>query len=231
MFESLNFKTMKFRGALTFIISITSLAYTNYFLTGNYMTFFRAAILTDIYFLIALASENINDMQNIFIHTYDIYHTPLPDTDKIMQIREFLESAMTRWANYWRMYEDIVKGEKSHYSYFPDLLSKIRKGEISIGQFTWIFGSYAYAIAIAEDLVSITAPIDYMIMFAVLGIILFSSGKVSGLGETFGQLFRSLKFKSKEQIRSLLDLIEKTCKDAMNYYYAITLKMDNNTTK
>jgi len=227
MLESLHFKRLKFMSALSFMISITTFCYWYYIPINEWDLFVRAGLLTDLYFVIGLASDKLNEMKLLFSHSYDIWKTPLNDAEKLNQIKSFVGRVTSQWVKYFRLWEEISQAKPhSRLGFFIDMPKRIVKGNITVGQFVWIILNFIYTVVATSDIIDVPAPLDFVIMLMIFGIVLFASGSVSGMGETMAVFMKALMPTSEKEIRAYLDTLEGILSDAMRDYYMIALRQE-----
>ena len=227
--SKLRSKSIKFSGAITFNLFVSTYAYVSYYLNDNMNSFIRVAGTTLLYTLIALGTEKLSGVKSIFGQLSHVFTIDLQDADKMELIRRYLESAVSQWNRLWNIYRKIVKGEKvSKLANLKEFLTRIPRGNISPSEAAFIWTQLAYQISIAEKLLSIPTPFDFLIMAGFLLLLLLMSGIMGGITDIMVDIFESLKFKSVQDLKYKLNLIEGLIINTCKYYNLLVLKNENN---
>ncbi len=192
-------KGVSFIGAMT--LMITLIGFQDFYMC--HVTI-RQLIMTLLYIMIALASDDHKGILQIVERLWSIGRNGEEDENKFLLIKSFLEINVTKWDKYWKLYDNIVKGEK--HSTLKMYLAKIPKGSISLKQFMWILVYILYCVFIPDPIMS--DALNFLVDFGSLGFFLFTGSKVIGLGDFMSNIFEAIKIGNEKKIKQALQLIE-----------------------
>lgn len=229
IYNKLTTITIPFSGALVFIASL--IAYVFYYgnFLGGQFTAIKIVGLCSLYIVLALATDNMQGIGGILNLVWSIHQTNgLTDAEKMDMIKAQLESAVGQWMKYWKMFQELVNGKEpleKRWDLFVEQLKKIPKGEINLLQGIWIYGYLVYTLVFASKLLPISAPIDFIVSMGFLLVILFTSGKIRGITDFMGELFKQLAYTDENQIGSKLKLIEQLIMRGAKLYYFLDVQI------
>lgn len=204
-------KGVSFIGAMT--LMFTLIIFQDFFISNIES---RQMFMLFVYIFIALASENYKGILRLVERLWLINGNGDAEREKFLLIKSFLEINVTRWNRYWRLYENIVNGEKT--SLWKIYIQKITKGSIDLKQFLWIFGYIVYCVFIPDPILK--DALNFIIDLCSLGFFLFTGSKVIGLGAFMGNIFEAIKIGKEDHIKQCLKLLEsQIIYGAVNFAY------------
>jgi len=222
-------KTIPFSGALTLITSIFVFVYYYYDIFPSEFFVVRVFGLTTIYIFLALVSKEMREeLKRIIEHIWGINRTDkLTPSERKLIILNFLEIAVSRWAKFWRMFQEIVNEKsdiRTKFRKLKDLGREFVKGEINISQAIWIFIYLAYSVLISANFFQLPPVIDFLINVGLFLVMLFISGKIKSIGEFMFDVFTALRPVDEKYIQSELITLESVIKTGSKTYYFFDLK-------
>ena len=190
---------VSFIGAVT--LMLTLILFQDFYISNVQP---RQLFMTGIYILIALATDNYKGVLRLVERLWRINDNGDSDPEKFLLIKSFLEINVTRWNKYWKLYEDIVNGNK--ISSAKLYIQNIPKGSVDLVQFLWILTYILYCVFIPDPFISV--ELNFLIDFLSLGFFLFTGSKVIGLGDFMGNIFEAVKIGKEDHIKQSLQLIQ-----------------------
>jgi len=229
-------KAIPFSGAITLIFSIFTFVYYYYDIFPSEIFVVRVFGLTTIYILLALVSKEMREeLGKIMERVWGINRTDgLDPSERKMIILNFLEIAVSRWAKFWRMFQEIVNEKsdiRTKFRKLKDLGREFLNGEINIAQACWIFAYLTYSILISANYFQIPAPVDWIVNIGFFLIMLFVSGKIKGIGTFMFDVFTSLRPIDDKYIQSQLTTLENVIETGSKTYYFFDVKDENSKIK
>ena len=224
LWQKLTTYTIPFSGTLVFIVSL--IAYVFYYSDklGDEFTNVKLVGLIAMYLILALASDDKSGIGDMLLQVWDIHQTGgLEDDNKMKLIKSYLESAVTEWTKYWRMFQELVNGGdplKTRGKKFLGAMKEIKEGEVNVLQAIWIYAYLIYTVVFSSGILPISEPVDLIISSGTLLIILFTAGKIKGFNDFMAELFKQLKFEDATEIKGKLEVLQQfIIKGAQRYYF------------
>lgn len=169
----------------------------------------QAILITIIYFMIALPSENYSGVEDV-INTVWKYNKEARDADlKLQLIKSFLQISVVRWHRYFMMYEEIVNGKKITFGMkVQDMFLRIVNGHVSFKQFVWIMAYVIYNLFKDSFFGFVSNDVDFIIGLLGIGFFMFTSGDILDMDQFMTNVFEVIKPTSKEDVKFSLSLLE-----------------------
>lgn len=227
--------TIPFGGTLVFITSL--IAYVLFYSTylGDSFSSVKLIGLVSMYLLLALATDDKAGVGDMLLQVWDIHQTKtLEDEEKMKLIRSYLESAVSEWCKYWRMFQELVNGGdpfKTKWQKFCLQMRQIKEGEINVLQAIWIYAYLAYTVIFSSGILKISEPIDLIISSGALLAILFTAGKIKGFNDFMAEIFKQLSYTDPIQIKGKLAVLEQYIIKGSQRYYFLDIKLEEEKNK
>lgn len=222
-------KAIPFSGAMSLIISIFLFVYYFYDIFPSEFFVVRVFGLTTVYILLALISKEKREALGRTIEqVWNINATDIitPSERKLI-ILNFLEIAVSHWAKFWRMFQEIINEKtdiRTKIRKLKELGKEFLKGEINIAQAIWIFAYLTYSVLISANFFQIPAPIDFLVNIAFFIVMLFVSGSIKGIGAFMFDIFTTLRPVDEKFIKSQLTTLANVIMKGSKTYYFFDLK-------
>ncbi|MCP4651578.1 MAG: hypothetical protein GY853_16060 [PVC group bacterium] len=154
----------------------------------------KAILMTIIYFIIALASDDYAGIENMINRVWATSKSNRQAELKLQLIRSFISVNVVKWHKYFVMYQDICKDIKPEkYFRVIDILMKIPKGIVSFKQFLWIMAYVSYNLFKSSIFVFVTNDADFLIDLVGIGFFMYTSSSVIGMDNFMSNIFDAIK--------------------------------------
>lgn len=170
---------------------------------------YQAILITIIYFIIALPSEDYSGVEDVF-NTIWKYNKDTEEANmKLQLIKSFLQIKVVQWHKYFIMYEQIVNETKITFKMkIKDMFSRIINGKVSFKQFCWIMAYVIYNLFKDSFFGFISNDVDFIVGLLGIGFFMFTSGEVLHMDEFMSDVFTVIKPTSKQDVEFTLSLLE-----------------------